>query len=178
MKPGLETKALKSVMIIAGPAMVLELETSATELAEDLGRFLEDLPMKHGPEPSLAERACKWARRHPSACSSSSVAFGAVALIALLLLGSWQVLDAMQGLHARLKLRKFQRDALECRFLLNTFGDPSRVGRGLGPARGNGRGGPVLPGCGAVVGTPGGTGVLGRLGHGRSCRRAGASTRS
>lgn len=106
----------------------------AGELAEDLGRFLEDLPMKHGPEPSLAERACKWARRHPSACSSSSVAFGAVALIALLLFGSWQVFDAMQGLHARLKLRKFQRDALECRFLLNTFGDPSRVGRGLGLA--------------------------------------------
>ena len=47
----------------------------AGELAEDLGRFLEDLPMKHGPEPSLAERACKWARRHPSICSSSSVAF-------------------------------------------------------------------------------------------------------
>jgi pentatricopeptide repeat protein len=55
----------------------------------------------------------------------------AVVMITLLLLGSWQVFEAMQGLHTRLKLRMFQRDALECRFLLNTFGDTAMVDRGL-----------------------------------------------
>ncbi|MDG3005669.1 protein kinase domain-containing protein [Paludisphaera mucosa] len=105
---------------------------SAGDLAEDLRRFLDDLPMKHGPEPSLVERGRKWARRHPAACSSTSTAVGAVILIGLVLLGSMQVFEAMQGLHARLKLRKFQRDAMECQFLLNTFGDDdARIRRGI-----------------------------------------------
>ncbi|WP_337176856.1 tetratricopeptide repeat protein [Paludisphaera sp.] len=104
---------------------------SAAELAEDLRRFLEDLPMRHGPEPSLKERLRKWARRHPSACSSSSVGVAGVVIIAVVLFGAWHVFEAMQGLHARLKLRKFQDDALECRFLLNTFGDEARILRGL-----------------------------------------------
>jgi serine/threonine protein kinase/Flp pilus assembly protein TadD len=56
----------------------------AGQLAEDLRRFLEDLPMKHAPEPSRAERLRKWLRRHPRLTSSGSVA----AVAALLLLGT------------------------------------------------------------------------------------------
>jgi serine/threonine protein kinase len=43
---------------------------SAHELREDLDRQLEHLPLKHAPEPSLAERAAKWARRHPRLTSA------------------------------------------------------------------------------------------------------------
>ncbi len=55
----------------------------AEELAEDLRRFLDDLPLKHAPELSRAERARKWLRRHPRLASSGSVGtFAAVLLIA------------------------------------------------------------------------------------------------
>ena len=42
----------------------------ARDLAEDLQRFLENLPMKHGPEPSFRERMGKFARRHPAICGT------------------------------------------------------------------------------------------------------------
>ena len=54
----------------------------AADLAEDLRRFLDNLPMKHCPEPSVRERMGKWARRHPGLCGSTSIA-----IIAMLLLG-------------------------------------------------------------------------------------------
>ena len=44
------------------------------DLAEDLRRFLDNLPMKHGPEPSVRERMGKFARRHPGLCGSTSIA--------------------------------------------------------------------------------------------------------
>ena len=46
----------------------------AGDLAEDLRRFLEDLPMKHCPEPSFRERMGKFARRHPGLCGTTSIA--------------------------------------------------------------------------------------------------------
>jgi serine/threonine protein kinase/Flp pilus assembly protein TadD len=56
---------------------------TAEELAEDLRRFLADLPLKHAPELSLRERADKWLRRHPRLTSSGTVATAAAALIAI-----------------------------------------------------------------------------------------------
>src|SRR5262249_27342881 len=44
----------------------------AGHLAEDLRRFLDDLPLKYAPEPSRAERLRKWLRRHPRLTSSGS----------------------------------------------------------------------------------------------------------
>ncbi len=60
--------------------------TDARQLQEDLQRQLDDLPLKHTPEPSLRERLGKWARRHPRLTSSSTIALAA-ALLFLLLLG-------------------------------------------------------------------------------------------
>lgn len=58
---------------------------SAEQLREDLQRHLDNLPLKHAPEPSLRERARKWIRRHPRLTSSTTV--GAVAVSLALLLG-------------------------------------------------------------------------------------------
>lgn len=52
---------------------------SASELADDLDRFLTDLPLRFAPDPSLRERATKWIRRHPTAT---------VAAVAGLLIGA------------------------------------------------------------------------------------------
>jgi serine/threonine protein kinase/Tfp pilus assembly protein PilF len=54
----------------------------AADLAEDLRRFQGDRPLKHAPELSTAERARKWARRHPRLTSSASVAILAAVLLA------------------------------------------------------------------------------------------------
>ncbi len=53
----------------------------AEDLAEDLRRFLADLPLKHAPELSLRERTAKWLRRHPRLTSSGSVATAAAVLL-------------------------------------------------------------------------------------------------
>ena len=53
----------------------------ADDLRDDLGRQLKHLPLKHAPEPSLAGRARKWARRHPRLTSSSAVAAAAAVLV-------------------------------------------------------------------------------------------------
>jgi serine/threonine protein kinase/Flp pilus assembly protein TadD len=56
---------------------------SARDLVEDLDRHRDNLPLRHTPEPSLAERARKWTRRHPRVLTS---ALGAV-IAAVLVLG-------------------------------------------------------------------------------------------
>src|SRR5262249_33497651 len=53
----------------------------AGDLAEDLRRFLADLPLRHAPELSLRERAAKWLRRHPRVASSGSVGTAAAVLL-------------------------------------------------------------------------------------------------
>jgi eukaryotic-like serine/threonine-protein kinase len=82
----------------------------AHDLAEDLRRYLEYLPMKHGPEPSARERIGKWGRRHPALCGSTSIAL--ISLVLLVLLGATVALvyDRMQGLAARVMIRVFERD--------------------------------------------------------------------
>jgi serine/threonine protein kinase/tetratricopeptide (TPR) repeat protein len=67
----------------------------AGHLAEDLRRFLDDLPLKYTSEPSRVERLRKWLRRHPRLTSSGSVA----AVCALLLIGAG---GAVAGVRARL----------------------------------------------------------------------------
>ncbi len=57
---------------------------SARDLEEDIERHLDHLPLRHAPEPSLRERASKWARRHPRLVSTGGVAIVAVAALALL----------------------------------------------------------------------------------------------
>jgi len=108
----------------------------AGDLAEDLRRFLENLPMKHCPEPSFRERMGKWARRHPGLCGSTSIAL--VSVILLGLLGGAVMLgyDKMQDLVARVRIRSFDRDFTEIQFLLNTAGNSNeRLTRGIEMSR-------------------------------------------
>lgn len=53
----------------------------AADFAEDLRRFLDDLPLRHAPELSRVERLRKWLRRHPRVTSSGSIATAAAALL-------------------------------------------------------------------------------------------------
>ncbi len=56
---------------------------SASELADDIGRYLAREPIQARP-PSLADRAAKWARRN-----RTLVSVAAVATAALVLVGAW-----------------------------------------------------------------------------------------
>jgi len=104
----------------------------AGDLAEDLRRFLEHLPMKHCPEPSIRERIGKWARRHPGLCGSTSIALVSVVLLGLLGGTVALVYDKMQDLFARVRIRSFDREYTEIQFLLNTAGNSNeRLKRGM-----------------------------------------------
>ena len=56
---------------------------SASELHEDLRRQLDDLPLKHAPEPSVRERLGKWARRHRRLTSMTTLVLVAAGLLAV-----------------------------------------------------------------------------------------------
>jgi serine/threonine protein kinase/tetratricopeptide (TPR) repeat protein len=104
----------------------------ARDLAEDLRRFLEDLPLKFAPEPSARERVAKWARRNPQLCSVSSVA--TVAVVLLVGLGAMMGLLSrdLERTSARLRLRVLESRFNECQFLLNTVGGlRDHLGRGI-----------------------------------------------
>jgi serine/threonine protein kinase/Tfp pilus assembly protein PilF len=108
----------------------------AGDLAEDLRRFLDNLPMKHCREPSVRERMGKFARRHPGFCGSTSIALLSIVVVAVL--GATIVLgyDKLQHLFARVRIRSFDRDYTEIQFLLNTAGvSPERLKRGIEMSR-------------------------------------------
>ena len=100
---------------------------SARDLHEDIERQLANLPLKHAPEPSVAERARKWARRHPRITSGTSIALmcGAVVLgmAALLFLRA----QRMARLEAYATLAQFRDDLDTVEYLLNIqASDPKR----------------------------------------------------
>jgi len=108
----------------------------ASELAEDLRRFLEHRPMKHCPEPSLVERLGKFAKRHPVLCGSTSIAL--IALVLLGLMGGivFLVHDKMQQFAARVHIGVFDREFAECQFLLHTAsGSSEHLKKGIDKAR-------------------------------------------
>ncbi|QEH33602.1 Serine/threonine-protein kinase PknB [Aquisphaera giovannonii] len=108
---------------------------SAHDLGEDLRRFLDNLPMKHCPEPSVRERAAKWARRHPTLASSTSIACLCVALVVVLGGIGWKAYDTMLGLSARMKLRAFESASIEAQFLLSVGSEASMMIRGMEKSR-------------------------------------------
>ncbi len=95
---------------------------SAGELAEDLRRFLDDLPLKFAHEPSARERLAKWMRRHPRASSIWTLAPLATALILTIGAVAWTKAYHLREVAARLNLRRFGEAFHECQFLLNTSG--------------------------------------------------------
>ena len=109
--------------------------TRASDLAEDLQRFLDDRPNAHAPEPSLGERSRKWWRRHPKIRGA-----GPVAVMAVMLLGSTAaatVAIAESALRSQAKLARsaFRDRFARCQLLLNTTGEASshrRAGIALG----------------------------------------------
>jgi serine/threonine protein kinase/Tfp pilus assembly protein PilF len=108
----------------------------ARDLAEDLRRFLDDLPLKHTSEPSLRERLAKWARRNPRAGSSASVATLSVGLILVLGVILSAAVDRLQGASARLHRTAFHNVFDECQLLLNTTsGPPEHLSRGIDRAQ-------------------------------------------
>ncbi len=104
----------------------------ARDLAEDLQRFLDNLPMKHGREPSFRERMGKFARRHPALCGTTSITLISIVLIALLGTAVVKTYGALIDVYARVKVRQFDRSFTEVQFLLNTAnGSDDHLKRGL-----------------------------------------------
>ncbi len=105
----------------------------ASELAEDLDRWLEDRPLRHAPELSRVEQLQKWTRRHPQLAMSGLISITAVSLLTfgwLLLLGTQARLSAAQarvveteGAEARELQHRFEQGTLKALCLLNTHSD-------------------------------------------------------
>ncbi|WP_435019865.1 protein kinase domain-containing protein [Tundrisphaera sp. TA3] len=104
----------------------------AGELAEDLRRFLDDQPLRFAPEPSLRERAAKWARRNPKLVGATPVALLSVILLALAGGSAWSLSRHLQRASARLGHDEFRSRFQECQFLLNTTaGSTGYIHRGI-----------------------------------------------
>lgn len=105
----------------------------ADELAEDINCLLNDLPLRHAPELSRAERLRKWTRRHPKLASSALIVLAASLVLTLggsILLGTQARLAAAQtrvieteGAEARELQRRFEEGTLKALCLVNTHSD-------------------------------------------------------
>ncbi len=104
----------------------------ASEFAEDLNRFLDDLPNRFAPEPSPKERLAKWWKRHPQFRGAGPVAATAAFLLLLVGMVSMAVFEGAQTVKARLVRAHFRDNFARCQLLLNTASGPSsHLGRGL-----------------------------------------------
>jgi serine/threonine protein kinase/Flp pilus assembly protein TadD len=98
---------------------------SAQELQEDLERQLTDRPLRHAPEPSLAERLRKWGRRNPRLTSSTTFA-SLVGVILLMLPAALAVRQQrLRRLEALDTLGGFREEVRAARFLLDKV-EPGR----------------------------------------------------
>jgi serine/threonine protein kinase/tetratricopeptide (TPR) repeat protein len=101
---------------------------SAAHLREDLQAHLAHLPLRHAPERSAAEVVGKWARRNPRLASTmtlGSLAFLALALLAIAVVGRGQRLGRLDALAS---LAEFRADAATARLCLAGIlpDDPAR----------------------------------------------------
>lgn len=92
---------------------------SAKDLAEDLQRHLDNLPLKHAANPSLKERAKKWRKRHPRLTSAGAVGAVAAVLVALLAALGLSRTHQLAKFEADTIFRRFQRDTAPVRTLLS-----------------------------------------------------------
>jgi serine/threonine protein kinase/tetratricopeptide (TPR) repeat protein len=109
---------------------------SARELQEDLRRQLDDLPLRHAPEPSLRERVGKWARRHPRLTSATSV--GVVAICLLVAVGSAFLARQrhLRQLEAADSFRRLSDEVRQADVLLGSRdADPNQIEEGVALCR-------------------------------------------
>lgn len=117
---------------------------TARHLQEDLERHLANLPLKHGREPSLRERARKFARRHPRALPLAGLT-AAVALAAVLggvvidrtrgrARAEAAAVEARETAEARTRYVQFHHDFQDARVLL-AAGASDLATRAAGVAR-------------------------------------------
>jgi serine/threonine protein kinase/tetratricopeptide (TPR) repeat protein len=91
---------------------------SARALLDDLQRHEKDEPLKFAPEPSVRERARKWARRHPRLTSAGSVAafsIGLLAIVCTLSFMGWRQYRSLLALDSR---KTFNQEKQEAQFQL------------------------------------------------------------
>ncbi|MGL5095393.1 MAG: hypothetical protein ACRDD1_07385, partial [Planctomycetia bacterium] len=75
--------------------------------------------MRYAPEPSVAERARKWARRNPRQASAGTVAMASVLFVAVIAAGAWQGFDQLRRLQFQEDVRLVHADLQKARYLLN-----------------------------------------------------------
>ncbi|TWT75537.1 Serine/threonine-protein kinase PrkC [Posidoniimonas polymericola] len=92
---------------------------SADDLAEDLDRHLDSLPLRHASNPSWRERCQKWRRRHPRIASGGAVAAMSAALLAAVALLWVSRTDYLKTLEANAHFASFQERLTPARLSLS-----------------------------------------------------------
>jgi serine/threonine protein kinase len=109
---------------------------SARELQEDLQRQLDDLPLRHIPEPSVRERIGKWARRHPRLTSSTTVGLVAFMLLLSVVTAFFTRNRHYQRLEASTSLAWLENERRQVIALLTpALADPAELEEGLSHCR-------------------------------------------
>ena len=92
---------------------------SAEDLREDIDRHLGNRPLLHAPNPSVRERAAKWARRHPRLASSGTVGSVAALLLVALGVGTAYAWDRNRDLSARTEFADHRATFADAQLLLD-----------------------------------------------------------
>lgn len=106
---------LETIILKAAAKTPAERYGSARELAEDLRRFLDDRPIL-AKRPSLAERARKWSRRHPSIVAAALLLL--LVCVAALLVNNWMITGEQARTKSALEREQRRAEEAEERFRL------------------------------------------------------------
>jgi serine/threonine protein kinase/predicted Zn-dependent protease len=91
---------------------------TAADLKEDLERHLDNLPLRHQPEPKFRERAAKWLRRHPRVRSTGAVTTLAAMLVAAAAWTAFGFYEHSENDRAVRRYAEFQQDGQAAQVLL------------------------------------------------------------
>ena len=110
-------------------------DTRPRSLHEDLSCQLDNRPLRHAPNRSLAERCQKWARRHPRLSSATTVAVLAAVLVVALAAVAWTRGTRLAANQAGETLRQLDADLESARTVLNSpFVDGRELDAGVDAA--------------------------------------------
>ena len=105
---------------------------SARELAEDLRRQLDDLPLAHAPERSIRERLGKWARRHRRLTSTTTLVLCAAGVLAAVTAGFMVRQRHLARLESADAAQRLAADVRKADFLLGSRdAPPGQIEEGL-----------------------------------------------